>query len=307
MRRAPRRGFLAAGAAVVLVLATVLALYPRQTISRLTHLGGSPRHTEPIPPFSHEDPPMLRLAALGDVGYSGRRAEATGETAAALEEQQEYDVLLLLGDNVYPAGDPARLGETVFGPLAPVLDGGTRLVAILGNHDVVEGHGDAQARALGMPGRWYAARFPDVLIVALDSTQVASETQRDWLEATLASATETWRIVVVHHPPYSAGYQGSNLAVRRAYTPLFERFGVQLVLSGHDHDYQRSRPIRGVTYVVTGAASETRRTGSKAFTAFSTSWHSFADVAVFDGRLIVRGVNQDVRMFDEVAVLPSPA
>ena len=73
-----------------------------------------------------------------------------------------------------------------------------------------------------------------------------------------APRPHAWTIVVLHHPPYSAGYQGSN--DRRRATPSrrsFERYGVQLVLSGHDHDYQRSTPINGVTYVVSGAARPT--------------------------------------------------
>jgi hypothetical protein len=58
------------------------------------------------------------------------------------------------------------------------------------------------------------------------------------------------------------------------------------VLSGHDHDYQRSEPINAVTYVVTGAAAGTRRTGEGDFTAVSFSWH-FVEVAVFHHRLVI--------------------
>jgi 3',5'-cyclic AMP phosphodiesterase CpdA len=290
-------------AVVVLAAGTALALFPRQTVSLLTHVTGSPSHSEAIPPFAHGQEPELRLAAVGDVGYSGRRAEATGRAVATLGRSRGYDALLLLGDNVYPAGDPARLDETVFGPLGPALDTGARLIAILGNHDVMQRHGDAQAEALGMPARWYAVHLGDVLIVALDSNQSANGAQQRWLRQTLAASTERWKIALLHHPPYSAGYQGSNLPARKAFEPLFEQFAVQLVLSGHDHDYQRSYPIEGVTYVVTGAAAETRRTGREEFTAFSGSWHSFADISVFPDHLLVRGVNQDVRMFDE-AVIP---
>ena len=84
--------------------------------------------------------------------------------------------------------------------------------------------------------------------------------------------------------------------VRRAFTPLFERHGVQLVLSGHDHDYQRSVPINGVTYVVTGGAAGTRRTGEADFTAVSFSWHHFVELAVFPDRLVLRAINQDLRV-----------
>jgi len=81
---------------------------------------------------------------------------------------------------------------------------------------------------------------------------------------------------------------------------------VQLVLSGHEHDYERSRPINGVTYVVSGAGSETRRTGREDFTAAAWSWHHFLDISVYPDRLVVRAVNQDVRVFDEVEIAAGP-
>jgi hypothetical protein len=119
-----------------------------------------------------------------------------------------------------------------------------------------------------------------------------------------SGATERWRVVVLHHPPYSAGYQGSSTDVRRTFAPLFERYGVQLVVSGHDHDYQRSVPIHGVTYVVTGAASATRRTGDSGFTAASFSWHHFVELAVDADRLVIRAVSQDARVADTAVLRP---
>ncbi len=106
----------------------------------------------------------------------------------------------------------------------------------------------------------------------------------------------------MHHPPYSAGYQGSSVDVRDALAPVLERHGVQLVLSGHDHDYQRSVPIDGVTYVVSGGASGTRRTGEDDFTAVSYSWHHFVDIAVTGDQLVLRAVGQDGTVFDEVTL-----
>jgi 3',5'-cyclic AMP phosphodiesterase CpdA len=226
---------------------------------------------------------------------------------AVAGEGDPYDVLLLLGDLVYPAGDPHRLPETVFAPFEPVLATGARLLTILGNHDVMDGHADAQVAALGMPGRWYSQRVGDVTFIALDSNEPKNPDQRAWLERTLAATTTTWRIVALHHPPYSAGYQGSSTEARQEFSPLFERYGVQLVLSGHEHDYQRSRPINGVTYIVSGGAAETRRTGREEFTAKSLSWHHFVDLNVFADHLLVRGVNQSGRIFDEVSIPPAVA
>jgi len=289
---------------VVILVAGAVGLFYRDQLTRYaTHRKGSPTETVAWRPFPAGDPVDLHLAVVGDVGDSGSRLSATAEAITEVAAVEPVDGLVLTGDNVYPSGDPSRLPDTVFEPFADVLDD-AELYAVLGNHDVMDGNAEGQMAALGMPGRWWARHLGDVLLVGLDSTQADDPDQRAWLEQTLAAAVERWRIVVVHHPPYSAGYQGSDQQVRDAFVPLFERHGVQLVVSGHDHDYQRSVPINGVTYVVTGGAAGTRRTGEDDFTAASFSWHHFVELAVFGDRLVVRAVNQDRRVADEAVITP---
>jgi 3',5'-cyclic AMP phosphodiesterase CpdA len=208
--------------------------------------------------------------------------------------------LVLLGDNAYPNGDPARLRTTVFDPFHEVLDAGSELLAVLGNHDVRDGNAERQVEALGVPGRWYARHIGPVLVVALDSTDPGDPEQKRWLERTLASASEPWRIVALHHPPYSAGRHGSSRDVRAAFEDLFRRHGVQLVLAGHDHDYQRSVPIDGITYVVSGGAATLRPTGREDFTAVSWSDYHFLDVAIWADRLQLRAVGQDGLVRDQL-------
>ncbi|HEX4983224.1 MAG TPA: metallophosphoesterase [Ilumatobacteraceae bacterium] len=289
---------------LVLVLVAGLgvgfALYHRQVVSYLTHRKDGPSTTWAY--VAHDPPAAFHLAAAGDVGDSGSRIDATGAAVARIGAIEPYDALLLLGDNVYPTGNPANLPGTVFEPFSEVLDSGTVLLAILGNHDVKDGWGDAQMEALGMSGRFWAEEYDDVLIVGLDSNEVADPEQLAFLEDSLASTSAGWKIVALHHPPYSAGYQGSSINVRQALSPLFEQYGVQLVLSGHDHDYQRSVPIGGVTYVVSGAGAGTRRTGADAFTAASYSWHNFLDIAITGDRLMLRAIGQDGSVFDEVVM-----
>lgn len=297
--RRTRRFALLAALLIVSGAAVAVARYQRPVVSYLTHWKGSPSQTRAYVPFPADNPPVLRLAVLGDIGDSGRRLDATARAVDRLSGDDPFDVLLLLGDNVYPAGDPARLPDVVFGPFGPVLDRGAELLAILGNHDVAKGYGDAQMAALGMPGRWWSVERSGVLIVGLDSNRPDDPDQLAWLERILRESTTPWKIVALHHPPYSAGYQGSDRTARAALTPLFERYGVQLVLSGHDHDYQRSEVIGGVTYVVTGAAAGTRRTGDADFTAVSFSWHSYVELGVYPDRIVGRALNQDNRMADE--------
>lgn len=288
---------------VIAALASGLGwLYRDQIVRYVTHRKGSPTETVAWAPFPAGEQPVLHLAVAGDVGDSGHRLVATANAITELDARQPVDALALLGDNAYPSGDPDELRDTVFGPFGDLLDGGAELLAVLGNHDVMKGNAAGQVAALGMQGRWWARHEGDVLIVGLDSTRPDDPDQHAWLGRTLASATEPWRIVMLHHPPYSAGYQGSDEDARRAFVPLFERYGVQLVLSGHDHDYQRSEPIKGVTYVVTGGAAGTRRTGDAAFTAVSFSWHHFVELAVFPDRLVLRAVNQDLRIADDAVI-----
>jgi 3',5'-cyclic AMP phosphodiesterase CpdA len=294
---------LVAALVVVLAVAAVGFVYRDQIVRYATHTKGSPTETEAWRPFPAGDPPELHLAVVGDVGDSGSRLTATALAVDEMDAVESLDGLVLTGDNSYPAGDPERLTDTVFDPFAGVLQDAD-LYAVLGNHDVMDGNGPAQVDALGMAGPWWARHLGDVLLVGLDSNQAGDPDQRAWLEGTLAAATERWRIVVVHHPPYSAGYQGSSEAVRAAFVPLFEQYGVQLVISGHDHDYQRSVPIDGVTYVVTGGAAGTRRTGEDDFTAVSFSWHHFVELGVFPDRIVVRAVNQDERVADEATIRP---
>jgi 3',5'-cyclic AMP phosphodiesterase CpdA len=293
----------AAGAVVVLLAGALGFVYRNQLVRYATHLKGSPTETVAWRPFAAGDPLELHLAVVGDVGDSGSRLRATAHAITEVGAVEPVDGLVLLGDNVYPSGDPSRLPDTVFEPFAEVLDD-AELYAVLGNHDVKKGNAAGQVAALDMPGRWWASHLGDVLLVGLDSSLVGDPDQRVWLERTLAAATERWRIVVLHHPPYSAGYQGSDQAVREAFVPLFERYGVQLVVSGHDHDYQRSVPINGVVYLVTGGAAGTRRTGEEDFTAVSFSWHHFVELAVSRDRLVVRAVNQDLRVADEAVITP---
>ena len=304
---APRRRVRARAVVAVLVALALLVpvvMYPRQIWSLATHWRGAPQVTWEVPPLVGPDDAALRITVLGDLGDSGGDHRAVTGTLVDLARDRPPDVVLLLGDNVYPHGDPSRLPELVFEPLAPVLRAGAELRAVLGNHDVLDGNGDAQIAALGMPGRWWAVERGDVLLIGLDSTRPRDAEQRAFLERTLATTSARWRIVALHHPPYSAGYQGSNRTVRELFTPVFARYGVQLVLSGHDHDYQRSVPLAGVTYVVSGGGGGSRRTGTRSFTDVAWATPHLTSLAVHDDRLVLWAVDSSGRLFDEAVLRP---
>lgn len=302
-----RRALVAAALVVALVGAGVQVVWGwpaawRSVTAPLRLPVGAAQGGEPYP----EDlgRPLVRLAVAGDVGTGGAAEWSTATAMDRLEQAGEFDALLLLGDNIYPDGDVALVRSAVLDPFGPVLDGCTDLLAVLGNHDVRTGDGIPQLAALGMPGRWYQVRMGPVELIMLDSTRTEDPEQLAWLERTLTAPRDgvRWTVVAQHHPPLSAGHHGGHDPSQRLLVPLFERSGVDLVLAGHDHDYQRSTPQDGVVYVVSGGAATLRPTAREAFTATSASTFHFVELAVFGDRLELRAVDQQGRVFDRYTV-----
>lgn len=215
-----------------------------------------------------------------------------------------YDALVLLGDLVYDRGEAALVGTAVLSPFAEVISGGAELVPVLGNHDYLSGEQDEILAALGRAEPWYVTRIGRVRIIVLDSNRVDEKAQTAWLRATLAEPVteDTWTIAAMHHPAFSAGHHGSDAAVREAWAPLFAEFGVPLVLAGHDHDYQRSLPRNGVTYVVSGAGATLRPTGREEFTAVSSSTLHYLELVATDDRIEGEAVGATGAVIDSFTI-----
>jgi hypothetical protein len=97
----------------------------------------------------------------------------------------------------------------------------------------------------------YHLDYQGVRLIVMNSN-VRLADQAAWLEPRLASNPNRWTIVCFHHPLYSAGRDRDDRTTRDAFLPLFDRYRVDLVLTGHDHAYARSRPLRGSVAVPAG-------------------------------------------------------
>ena len=253
--------------------------------------------------------PDVRIAVAGDTGTGTTHQWRTARTMFLQSQTRRYDALLLLGDLVYPSGDASLVRRVVTGPFSSLLTGGTELVPVLGNHDYQQGEQQQILAALDRRSPWYVERVGSVRVIALDSNRVSDAAQTLWLRKVLATPQPvgTWTIVAMHHPAYSAGAHGSELEVRRTWGELFARYEVPLVLSGHDHDYQRSAPQDGVTYVVSGAGAKVRAVGEEPFTAVSSAQLHYLDLLVYDERLVGRAVAQDGQLIDTFTIARAPA
>lgn len=246
--------------------------------------------------------PDLPFIVLGDWGRDGahkqREVGATmGRTAAAAGSRFTLNV----GDNFYENGvagvdDPqwADSFERIYDH--PALF--TPWHSILGNHDY-RGNVAAQIAYAGsarwrMPARYYARTeaLPDgtradflhidtsPFVQAYRGTRVRIDgedtaAQLRWLERTLSASTATWRIVVGHHPVYTAtGGSRDTAELIDQLEPLLVRYRVQAYLCGHVHNLQET-DVGGVRYVTSGAGSQLGRVKSLARPGFAMERHGF--------------------------------
>lgn len=200
-----------------------------------------------------------RFAVIGDSGTGGGSQRKVANRIAAVHKQFPFGFTLMLGDNLYGGEDPDDYQRKFEEPYKPLLDAGVKFYASLGNHD------DPAQRfyqPFNMGGeRYYSFKGPggDVRFYALDSNYMARE-QLDWLAKELSGDGSKWKIAFFHHPLYSSGEKhGSNEALREQIEPLFVKHGVDVVFTGHEHFYERTKPQHGITYFISGSAAKLRR------------------------------------------------
>ncbi len=264
--------------------------------------------TPPAPSTSASRAADVRagFVAFGDFGTGDSAQRAVARAMATWARSgHRVDALVTTGDNVYPDGSPSLFGPRLDRPYRAL---GRPMWIALGNHDVLNGHGGAELRHLGLPRLPYAKRLPGVQLLFLDADRPDAGQTR-WLEDRLSAAGPPVRVVVFHQPAWSCSRHGSTPAVDARWVPVLERHRVTLVLNGHDHNYQRFTSAHGVTYIVTGGGGAALYpVGSGCRTphrAAAASRHHFTAVEVTATRVTVTAVSDDGAVLDRV-VLPVP-
>jgi len=247
------------------------------------------------------------FAVIGDFG-SGDASERT--VANAIREwssTHRLDALVTTGDNVYESGAPDELGAAWGRPYGWVAEQQVPVVAALGNHDVVTDAGAPELRLFDMPGRWYAGTIGPVRFIVLDANDPTDPEQMAFLRTQLAAdARAPWTVAVFHQPAFSCSFHGSTPEVDEAWVPLFARGGVDLVLNGHDHAYERFAPIDGVTYVVDGSGGATLYpastflcpNGTPDYVFANARDHAFVALTATAHRLVGQAITADGRVID---------
>jgi hypothetical protein len=218
-------------------------------------------------PLTNTDKPT-QIWVLGDAGTA---------TSAQLNVRNAYlsglgtigtDLWLMLGDNAYEDGTDLEYQLGVF-DIYPQTLRQAPLWTTLGNHDGHTADSETQSgpyydiftlpvngEAGGIPSgteAYYSFNYGNIHFISLDSydtDSTAGSPMMLWLENDLAATTSVWIIAFWHHPPYSSGYHdsdtsGTQTKMRENAVAILESYGVDLVMSAHNHTYERSYLING--------------------------------------------------------------
>jgi len=273
-----------------------------------------------------EGEPSLRIGVIGDSGFG---EEITNALVARMA-QQDLDLVLHTGDLMYrPVEEddlPLSYALKYFLPFQPLLSR-MPVYSVPGNHDIepatrwngepfyytaFPGFADPiLGEAEAQPGRgWYAFAYGSTQFLTLNSQVFhgapGRAEQAAWLGARLADPRFTTSIAVLHVPPFTSGrHREDGRASRFDWVPLFEQAGVPLVISGHDHNYQRLL-FNGITYLVSGGGSSVLYGLTELLPAsqvFSERSH-FVLLELEGPRIRISAMDEEGEVFDRAVIEP---
>lgn len=254
-----------------------------------------------------------RFAIIGDTGSGNANQAAVAKQLTAYRP----DFVLHTGDVVYDSGEERLYRQRYFKPFEPVI-ARAPLYPVLGNHDVKSEKGEAYLRAFDLPAgasgteRYYAFRWGQIEFFALDTTDrdfmKPGTAQVRWLEKSLAASKAPWKIAYGHHPFYSNGADGGKAYLRTRVLPLFQKYGVDLYVNGHEHNYERFlQPIGGIRFLITGGGGAWLRPGKqkyqdKAKPSIYRDVYHFVAAEIDGNRLTLKAIDREGRTFDQVVL-----
>lgn len=265
--------------------------------------------------------------AFGDSG-----ADSPQQIALIQQMMAEPGIskVLHLGDLAYESGTFAEFDANYFALNAPLM---SRLpfFATPGNHEYLTDNAAAFVAGHVMPpsnvptpdvGRYYSFDWGDAHFTSIDSNLLQSPSTTRmlaWLDNDLATTGKYWKIVFFHHPPYPTGTHLTDplcALAQQNVIPILERHGVQLVLNGHEHGYERSWPLAGgqrvtsgpsTMYVISGGGGgEQEFVGSRPETAIALAVNNYLRVDVDNNQLTFSAIGLGGNVIEKITLTPPP-
>ena len=270
----------------------------------------------------------VRILAFGDSGNASDEQKALRDVMLG----HEFDVFLHLGDMAYGDGTFVEFEERVFDIYKDLMHRVPSFPAP-GNHEYKTSSAQPyldvyylfeQALKDTDQERYYSFDYGDVHFVSIDSNDPMTvalldelvggsktDTIADWLRDDLASSDATWKIAYFHHPPFSSSERSPNIPLRLGLLPILEEGGVDVVLCGHDHHYERTVPIKGeeavpegdpsgIPYFVIGSGGAGLRTATGDWwtAAVNDQKHIFLSLSIEGCEAKGEGITLDGEVFD---------
>jgi hypothetical protein len=245
-------------------------------------------------------PKSVRFAVIGDSGTGDKLQYDVGRLMEAYRQKAAFDFVIMLGDNIYGADQPGDFKLKFETPYKPLLDAGVKFYAALGNHD---NPNQRFYKPFNMGEKlYYNYKNGNVELFALDSTYM-DPTQLEWVTQKLQESKAAWKICYFHHPLYSdARFHGPDKDLRLRLEPIFQKIGVNVVLAGHDHVYERIKPQNGIDYFILGSSGQLRpgdlRPSAMMAKGFDAD-RAFMLVEIADDQLYFQTVSRADKTVDE--------
>ena len=250
----------------------------------------------------------VRFGVIGDSGTGEKEQYEIAKQMETYHNLVGFDFVIMLGDNIYGGHEPRDFQRKFETPYKPLLDAGIKFYASLGNHD------DPKLEPLYKPfnmngERYYTFKRGDIQFFALDSNYMDAQ-QLTWLEQNLRSSKAQWKICFFHHPLYNEGkMHGPDLDLRNQLLPLLKSYGVNAVFSGHEHAYQRLKPVDNIYYFVQGDSGKLERHDFHSSNGLAASFdqsRTFMIVEIVGETMYFQTISQNGQTVDSGG-LPKPA
>jgi 3',5'-cyclic AMP phosphodiesterase CpdA len=218
--------------------------------------------TQPLPALPSpltlpNGPDSLKLMVIGDFGSGSQGQYEVGQMINTYRQTFRFDNVMTVGDNIYGSNKAGDMKSKFEDPYKSLVDQGVKFHASLGNHDSAN---ERFYELFNMKGEeYYKLEMNGVSLYLLNSTYM-DKRQIDWINQNMSADTNKWKVAFFHHPPFSsAKFHGSDEKMREILHPLFIKYGVSVVFTGHDHVYERIKPQDGIQYFVTGSGGQLRK------------------------------------------------
>jgi hypothetical protein len=213
----------------------------------------------PVAPFKLTLPlkdGSVRFLVIGDTGTGTEQQQELANVMTRYRQAFPYEFVLMMGDNMYGGEKPEDFKGKFENIYKQLLDNKVKFYATLGNHD------ESNQRFydfFNMNGEeFYRFTKGNMAFYSLNSNYM-DKRQLKWLDEELAKDTSEWKVIFMHHPPYSSGGKhGSSSDLREVVEPIFLKYGVNAVFAGHEHFYERVKPQKGIYYFISGAGGKLR-------------------------------------------------